>query len=707
MTSIHSVLTFRESWPLSRDLDLTGVYDELRRLQLFVAVIRACSLRRTEQQRMGPGLNGRESEYPPIFLSVEAEDAFVLGYLDQALLKYTRSPEEDPNADWKKWLLSFGTMGGETSVEPLAEHDATSAGFTRRYLAVRRWAEIHEKFLRNRANQLSRHDVRALNLLDLPVELLANVFDFFKHPALLIQGGVYWRIEEKDESNARSRRVETLKNARLVCRLFNTLVSPLLYPILRLNVDSASLDRLRGISASPSLRSGIRGIKLNLNYCFENIAMDEMRFLRVVRTEINDFFSYCEHEYEDVDDRAEPTRKGNMLISSAISFCQDEGLMEANTSLEREDYQYVDALRRGYLNYRDLHLEQTRLLQHGHFAHSLATSLSHLKSSIDLKLCGGHLRYAYKDVHGIPHVPGTRRTPQIFASAEALANSISRPHQWAGLKGLHFPVGIETARLICELPLALHREGVSVDRFTPSIFKRLRSFQRLCPEEYTPGEGLEGAWEQLVAFSKHLRSFEIPLGEVDTEFSRPIQETDMPIIENYLRAMLASPLLINLKLSLGFLMHYTHPYHLSNRRRGVTYYALKSNIFTSPWPNLQRVALSYLSLTQRELEIFCQNLSYELVGFLMTDVKLSSGKWEAIADMLHGKLSQRVRLKKCKVKVSALRGGEAVEIARRQNAKQNGEPLSRRLIQDGSLELSRMVEQFITGKCDINPLLFN
>ncbi|CAH0055960.1 unnamed protein product [Clonostachys solani] len=706
MTSIHSVLTFRESWPLSRELDLKGVYEELRRLQLFVAVIRACSLRRAEQKRMGPGLDGKKSEYPPVFSSVEIEDALVLGYLDQALFKYTRSPEEDPNADGKKWLLSFGTMGGETRVKPLTEHDATGAGFTRRYLAVRRWAEMHEKFLRNRANELSRNDVRALNLLDLPVELLANVFDFFKHPALSIQGGVDWKMEGNGESNTRSRRFETLKNARLVCRHFNTLVSPLLCPILRLNVEGASLDRLRKITASPSLRSGIRGIKLNLNYCFEEIAMDEMLFLRVIRTEVNDFFSYCEHEYEDVDDRAEPTRKGNMLISSAISFCQDEGLMGANAGPEREDYQYIDALRRGYLNYKDLHLEQTRLLKHGDFAHALSKSLAQLKCSIGLKLCDDLTRYTYEDVHGILHAPGTRRTPQIFASAEALVKSISRPHQWVGLRGLQLPVGIEPARLLCELPLALHREGVSVDRFTPSILKRLRSFQQLCPRKYISDKGPEEGWGQLLAFSKRLRSFEIPPGEVHTEFSRPVQEPDMLIIENYFRAMLASDRLVNLKLSLGFLMHYTRPGPQSNGSRGGRYYELKSSIFTSPWPNLQRVSLRFLSLPQRELELFCQNLSYELVEFFMSDVKLSSGKWETIADMLHGRLAQTARLKKCTVKVSALRGGEAAEIAQRQNAKRNPESLSQHLIQDGSLELSRMVEQYLTGKCDINPLSF-
>ncbi|CAG9984489.1 unnamed protein product [Clonostachys byssicola] len=705
MTSIHSVLTFRESWPLSRDLDLTGVYDELRRLRLFVAVIRACSSRRAEQQRMGPGLSANESEHPPVFLSVEAEDALVLNYLDQALLKYTRSPEEDPDADWKKWLLSFGTMGG--GIMPLAEHGATGAGFTRRYLAVRRWAENHEKFLRNRANELSRQDVRALNLLDLPMELLANVFDFFKHPALSIQGGVDWKMEEIGASNARSKRFRTLKNARLVCRLFNDLASPLLCPILRLNVESASLDRLRAISASPSLRSGIRGIKLNLNYCFENIAMDEIIFLKVIRHEVNDFFSYCENEYEDVDDRAEPTRRGNRLISSAISFSQNEGLTEVNTGLERKDYQYVDALRRGYLNYRDLHLEQNRLLQHGDFARTLATSLSHLKSSIDLKLCGNHLRYAYEDVHGIPPTAGTRRTPQIFTSAEALAKSISRPHQWVGFRGVHSPARMETARLLCELPLALQREGVSVDSFMPSILKRLRSFEQLCPGRYTPNEGLEEAQEQLLAFSKHLRSFDISAGEEYTELSRRVQEPEMLILESYLRAMLASPRLVNLKLSLGFLMRYIPPNPQSNGRRGRKYYALKSNIFTSPWPNLQRVFLRFLSLPQTELELFCQNLSYELVEFYMSDVKLSSGKWKAIADLLHGRLSQRARLRKCKVKVLGLHGGEAAKIAQSQNANQNTGTLFQQSVQVGSSELSRMVERFITGKCDINPLSFS
>ncbi|VUC29761.1 unnamed protein product [Clonostachys rosea] len=709
MTSIHAVLTFRETWPLSRNLDLKGVYDELRRLHLFVAVIRASSLRRTEHRRMGPGLDDKKSQYPPIFLSAETEDALVLSYLDEALSKYTRSPEEDPDADWKKWLLSFGKRGGETRVKPLAEHEATGAGFAYRYLAVRRWAEIHEKFLRNRANELSRQSIRALNLLDLPMEVMANVFEFFKHPALSAQGGVDWETEENDESSTGWWRFETLKNARLVCRLFNALASPLLCPILRLDVQKASIDRLRRITASPSLSSGIRGVRLNLNYCVGEIAMDELIFLSVIRAEVNDFFSNCEDIYEDVDDRAGPTRNGNMLISSAISFCQQEAMRGTNARPKKEIYPFVDAIRRGYRNYANLHLEQRHILRHGDFARNLATSLAQLGRSIGLKLCDDLPRYTYGDAHRTSRVLGTRRkTPQIFVSAEALTKSISRPHQWARLKGLDYPVRFETARLLCELPLALHREGVSVDHFKPCSLKRLRSFQPLCPSAYlpdeVPNEGSQEAWGQLFAFSKHLRSFEIPLNELSTESSTPVQERDVPVIETYLRAMLASHRLVNLRLSLEFLVQYTHPDPQSNGQRAERYHVLKSNIFTSPWPQLKRVALRCLCLTQSDLEVFCENLSYELVEFFMNDVKLSSGNWKTIADMLHGKLAQRARLKKCKIKVSALRGGEAVEIAERQNAARNPNFPHQHLIYDGSLELSRMVEQFLKGKCDINPL---
>jgi len=72
-------------------------------------------------------------------------------------------------------------------------------------------------------------------------------------------------------------RRQTIQSARQVCQLFNQLASPLLCPILQVQLDQASLDLANDISRNPLIAAGVRGIQAVLDYRPEELATDLSR----------------------------------------------------------------------------------------------------------------------------------------------------------------------------------------------------------------------------------------------------------------------------------------------------------------------------------------------------------------------------------------------------------------------------------------------
>ncbi|KAK7216777.1 hypothetical protein V2G26_004780 [Clonostachys chloroleuca] len=357
------------------------------------------------------------SNVRPLFLSVEAEDAAVYAYLLQALPRYTRRDEEDPEADWNKFAKDFAA---EVTKPDALRHPTDYRPIQRlligRCLAVRGWCSRHEDFLRRREAQLQRGHIRALHVLDLPMDILEDIFDNFQHQPM--SGAVDWE-QEQHKARGGKFRPETIRSARLVCRAFNRLASPLLCPILHLSIDQQSIDRVQKVVGNPLISAGVRGVRLALSYCLSEIAMDESRFLEITRREVGDVYDHCCHVFNnDDDDRMVEARNGFETIKDAMTMYRETATWNSALttglrfiSLSR----YVEALRRGFQGYRDLHHEQAALLRHGVFTSTLASLLASLQRPIALNLYFDDAEILpYADANGIQGAPETKRTPTIF-----------------------------------------------------------------------------------------------------------------------------------------------------------------------------------------------------------------------------------------------------------------------------------------------------
>ncbi|CAI6094317.1 unnamed protein product [Clonostachys chloroleuca] len=433
------------------------------------------------------------SNVRPLFLSVEAEDAAVYAYLQQALPRYTRRDEEDPEADWNKFAKDFAA---EVTKPDALRHPTDYRPIQRlligRCLAVRGWCSRHEDFLRRREAQLQRGNIRALHVLDLPMDILEDIFDNFQHQPK--SGGVDWE-QEQHKARDRKFRLETIRSVRLVCRAFNRLASPLLCPILHLSIDQQSIDRVQKVVGNPLISAGVRGVGLALSYCLSEIAMDESRFLEITRREVGDLYDHCSHVFNnDDDDRMVEARNGFETIKDAMT-------------MYRETATWNSALTTG------LRFISAGLLRHGVFTSTLASLLASLQRPIALNL--------------------------YFDDAEIL------PRHFDG------DIEFESVKFICELPIALQKEGVLVNLFPLNDVTHVRSVAPLDPRMYRPTIGPQTHWTNLSSFCENLKSLELLSWGASS--LTDVGEEDIHIIESYLRTMLSSSSLVDVDITLAFL----------------------------------------------------------------------------------------------------------------------------------------------------------
>ncbi|CAH0057727.1 unnamed protein product [Clonostachys solani] len=679
--NINSVLIFRESWPVSGSLEPDELYEELRRVDLFDQIICAYHSR-LRQAWTGWGgffIDGKNPQ--PLFLSVEAEDAAVHAYLLQALARYTRVDEEDPEADWNKFAKDFGMVVTKPGApKHPADYRPDNRILMAQCLAVRGWCSRHEEFLRRREVQLQRGKIRALHILDLPMDVLAYMFDNFRHRSM---SGLVDLGREQREAQDRELRLETIRSARLVCRAFNKLASPLLCPILHLSIDWQSIDRARKMIRNPLIRPGVRGVRLGLSYCPSELAMDESRFLLMVLKEVRDLYQYCCLVFGERDHRMVSARNGFETIHEAVTMYRETDTRNCGRRTGMRfgsPHRYDKVIRRGFQAYRDLHDEQAGLLRSGVFTSALASLLASLQRPIALNLFfNDAFRLPYAKSNGIQGAPKTKRIPDIFVNPDFLTGYLGKAHSCHFDRDMEF----ESAKFICELPIALEKAGALVTHFALQDMSHVRSFAPLDPRRYRPRLGPQVDWNNLSSFCGNLETFKLLSWE--SLSARGVKETDIHTVESYLRAMLSSTRLVDVDVNLAFLTtcrrlpptpgHGWTPQWQMHR--------IQSRIFTSPWPRIRKVSIDYLATSEVELRLFCQNLGDGVIRLFMEEIEITGGSWGGILDILRGKLAARVKLKRCTVRISSLHGGEAGLV--------------------GSQQMGRIAERYVSGEVTETP----
>lgn len=101
----------------------------------------------------------------------------------------------------------------------------------------------------------------SLLIVHLPPEVLRCIFDVLcQHRDPLIR----WQFDETDPGYSVC--TDTVRTARLVCRLFNELASRFLLPKLKLRLDQASLDFAATVARNSLVACGVHHIEIELSY---------------------------------------------------------------------------------------------------------------------------------------------------------------------------------------------------------------------------------------------------------------------------------------------------------------------------------------------------------------------------------------------------------------------------------------------------------
>ncbi|KAJ0415794.1 hypothetical protein BJY00DRAFT_304624 [Aspergillus carlsbadensis] len=462
---------------------------------------------------------------------------------------------------------------------------------------------------RNQDMAPSRPDIRPLTILDLPNELLRNILDHFQDPVIK-QAAVEWREARRTPSELQRENRKTIQNLRLVCRALNDLSSPLLCPVLRVDINQRSLDRAVNLSHSPTVASGVRGICVGL-HCFPSELVNSLsRFTDIRLDKCREVENACNWHLEgiamasedsdDDDDDESPDmsgavyrdalKKGHSIWTSWRNYVKraEDGGPGAGPVEANDEYQEI--LRTGHEKFRDKHREQREMLESRSFVRTLAACLVRMPNARAVGF------YHEDDVFGQYY-----DDPNLLLDTALLARLMTTPLSWQEIEEAS-DIHHGTARILSDLPIAIHEAGVALRDLDVSIFPCVRdqTLVCLCPDSANTWSKFRTACQSLrrASFGDALNNLPIRHSHLGAGESRHVNE--------YLAALVSGPHLETVRI-------YPRAFGLNDGRGGRGEYDLSPVLATVGWPRVRDISISCVGVTQTAVEAFFTGLRSDCV----------------------------------------------------------------------------------------------
>ncbi|KAK0755002.1 hypothetical protein B0T18DRAFT_400471 [Schizothecium vesticola] len=454
------------------------------------------------------------------------------------------------------------------------------------------------------------------HILDLPDELLCDIFDYFRPDDVDVTNTPYSYLFDEETRDAGDDALAALQNARLVCRRFHDLASPLLVPVLRASIDSESLRRIDGLTRNPHVASGVRLVQLLLGYRPRDVAQSIVRYRELQSRKIHQLCLNCDRylEFPDPDDEftrammAAVERYSYML--SAWDECSDRGDSDGNGEDGTDDTStFKKLLYECHDEYRRRQEDQDRLLADGSYAAALAASAGRMTGLRALSFSDHMYRPTYGLVRDVLARPAH--------DAAKLREMMVMPQDWATIEGMSPVPTLLAARLLWEVPVALFENGVRLQEVAVSTLPRGSNL------------GLLGqpAWDRLRAAVRGL--LRVDVGRLH-KHSSSLPAVEKTYIDRYLDALLSGESLQQMDLDASAL------YPDSDDD---TKYAIGSVLASACHPNLRELHLDGVSFLQHEMEAFIGGLGGALRSVDFYDVGIRDGTWENSLELLRDKIA--------------------------------------------------------------------
>jgi hypothetical protein len=97
----------------------------------------------------------------------------------------------------------------------------------------------------------------------------------------------------------------------------------------------------------------------------------------------------------------------------------------------------------------------------------------------------------------------------LLNNTEELSRSMTTPHDWRTIEELEGEVELVPAKIISELPIAIHRAGSTLREIHINCFPVRSNYSMICPDRQ---DRLNPAWADLDAACQHLDEFRFGSG---------------------------------------------------------------------------------------------------------------------------------------------------------------------------------------------------
>lgn len=379
---------------------------------------------------------------------------------------------------------------------------------------------------------------------------------------------------------------QAICNLRLTSKACNAAASPALVPILRIDLDEASLARAEKITATPSLAATVVGVDLVLGYCSEALA--------------NDFKAFAEDKLDRFNQLADtccccPKRLDDFFTSRALSGAFDEDAceqpwynevgeynvkpkdvrqagerweafkqvwgngegIEKRTTMDRKFA--ADILQKGFQQFKALGQEQHDLVTTGRFATSVARILSQLPRLHGISMRDKDHKWRALERDG---------TVYTMLDDDAILKMVAEPVPWSfyvnpvddDFDDMGYRPQNTVTKLLWDIPIALHRQGVSLRSLSITAFPCAAGFELGEPEVgFLGGTGAEFRDFMSSLESFHFDYFHTAIDELTMPASINIQQQTQ--MDDFLGACVSSNKLRSLRLDLAnFSTHYDRRY---------------------------------------------------------------------------------------------------------------------------------------------------
>ncbi|ROW13108.1 hypothetical protein VPNG_06019 [Cytospora leucostoma] len=318
--------------------------------------------------------------------------------------------------------------------------------------------------LRKAFSARARPLIRNLNIMDLPDELLRQIFALVRSTPTVDNRYYYHWDSFYSDYEKHSSDFKSIENARLSCRRFCDTSSHLLLNRIDVHLNLSSLAHLDEVSRHPTISKGIRSLRVIAKYYGSAIADDISLFASkcIPLFRSRQSIWYPRVDFDSKEQAVQLMDKARDFAAAWASF--------VDTHQEPTDEKgrlAMEALRQGHARYRQLHREQEHLVEDGALFQAISAAAARMPKMDRLLITDDD--YMYPPLRKREQIHAWKEmldTPGLWVTEETVVPAIWQDEQ---LGNGHPPTS-----LLYELPFAFHRAGTSLTHFKIKLSPPLR-----------------------------------------------------------------------------------------------------------------------------------------------------------------------------------------------------------------------------------------